>query len=229
MRIHIRALVGSGIYVDLGVLMTFTHASWGRKSAGSFPGILFGLAITIAAIGLSPNHAVASPSGEKFVKRIADNIVATIKSGGSKSQKTKKFSSVFTGNADIESMGSFALGKYSKSMKGAQRTRYYKLIRPYVSRVFLRRMTDAAVDKVVIGSSRDRGKNEEIVKTSVKFSDGRPDLAISWRLRRKGGNFKVIDLLVAGVSMIKSQRDEFTAEIRRNDGNVDSLLKYMGG
>lgn len=205
------------------------QGAWGRRSVNTFPGLFLGLAVMLAAVGWTSDQAAASKSGEKFVQRIADNIVATIKSGASKSQQTKKFSAVFTRNADIKSMGSFALGKYSKNMKGSQRTRYFKLIRPYVSRVFLRRMTDAAVDKVVINSSRARGKNEEIVKTSVKFTDGRPDLAISWRLRRKGGGYKVIDLLVAGVSMIKAQRDEFTAEIRRNNGNVDSLLKYMGG
>ncbi len=205
------------------------QGAWGRRSTGSFPGLFLGLAVMLAAVGWTNDQALASKGGEKFVQRIADSIVATIKSGGSKSQQTKKFSSVFTRNADIRSMGSFALGKYSKGLKGSQRKQYFSLIRPYVSRVFLRRMTDAAVDKVVIKSSRARGKNEEIVKTSVKFTDGRPDLAISWRLRRKGGSFKVIDLLVAGVSMIKAQRDEFTAEIRRNNGDASSLLKYMGG
>lgn len=209
-----------------GVLMIYL-SSWGRTPALPAPAVA--LALFFAAATFVTGPAAASPAGERFVQGIADKIVTTIKGGGSESQKTREFASVFTGNADIRAIGAFALGQYSQKMSGSQKSEYFRLIRPYVSRAFLRRMTDAAVDKVLIGSSRVRGKNEELVKSRVKFTDGRPDLAISWRLRRKGGRYKVIDILVSGVSMIRSQRDEFTSVIRRNNGNVDALLNYMRG
>ena len=208
--------------------MTYS-GSWGRVPAFSVPTLALALIVAVAAFTTATDSAKASPAGERFVQGIANKVVATIKGGGSASQKTRKFASVFTSNADIRAIGTFALGKYSRKMSGSQKSQYFRLIRPYVSRVFLRRMTDAAVDKVTISSSRKRGNNEELVKSKVKFTDGRPDLAISWRLRRKGGGYKVIDILVSGVSMIKAQRDEFTSVIRRNNGNVDALLNYMRG
>ena len=163
------------------------------------------------------------------MQRIADDIVATIKSGGFEVPADAEVQLRFHPQRGHQVDGQLRPWKIFQAAQGCPAQAVLQLIRPYVSRVFLRRMTDAAVDKVVIVSSRARGKNEEIVKTSVKFTDGRPDLPISWRLRRKGGGFKVIDLLVAGVSMIKAQRDEFTAQIRKNNGDVASLLKYMGG
>jgi len=182
------------------------------------------VATTLGAASI--DRAAASPAAEAFVKKIAGNVVSTIKSGGSDAQQIRKFRSVFTSNADIASIGTFALGKYAKQLPSSRRSEYFNLVEKFVTKVFLSRMTRAAVDTVQVAGSQTFGK-DEVVTTNVTFSDGRPNLVFKWRVRRKGGGFKIVDLSVAGVWLAVEQRSTFVSIISQAGGDVGALLSYL--
>jgi len=166
----------------------------------------------------------ADASSESRVQSIADSIVAIIKGGGSEAQKTARFRSAFIKYADINTMGTFALGKYASTVKGAQRQQYFSLIDDYVTRKFAALIVTSPVSAVKVTKSSMRGP-DELVSSTVEFSDGRPSSPMIWRLRRG----RVIDISFQGAWIVNVQKDVFTSIISRNNGDISALLKHMGG
>ena len=193
-----------------------------RATFGILTGAVAALAMTSSPFG----RAEASAGAESFVKRVAGNVVSTIKAGGSDSQQLSKFRSVFTSNADIPSIGTFALGQYAKQLPSSRRSEYFSLVEKFVTKVFLSRMTRAAVNTLEVKGSQSFGK-DEVVTTNVTFSDGRPDLVFKWRVRPKGGGYKVVDISVAGVWLAVEQRSTFVSIISQAGGDVGALLSYL--
>jgi phospholipid transport system substrate-binding protein len=189
-------------------------------------GILAGALIALTMIATPLDRASATAGAEAFVKKVAGNVVSTIKSGGSDAQQLSRFRSVFTSNADIPSIGTFALGKYAKQLPSSRRSEYFSLVEKFVTKVFLSRMTRAAVNTVEVKGSQTFGK-DEVVTTNVAFTDGRPDLVFKWRVRRKGGGYKVVDISVAGVWLAVEQRSTFVSVINQAGGDVGALLSYL--
>lgn len=166
----------------------------------------------------------ANAGSERKVQGIANSIVAIIKGGGSTAQKTAKFRSAFIRHADVRTMGNFALGRYARTVKGPKRKRYFSLIDDYVTRKFAALIVTSPVSAVKVSKSTKRG-SDELVSSRVEFSDGRPSAPMTWRLRRG----KIIDISFQGAWIVNTQKDVFTSIISRNNGNIDALLKHMGG
>lgn len=191
-------------------------------NAARLPAVALTVAVFASVTALSLPTAEASSEGR--VQSIANNIVTIIKGGGSEADKTSRFRSAFVKYADINTMGTFALGKYASSVKGAQRQKYFSLIDDYVTRKFAALIVTSPVSAVKVTKSSMRG-SDELVSSTVEFSDGRPSSPMIWRLRRG----RIIDISFQGAWIVNIQKDVFTSIISRNNGDISALLKHMGG
>ncbi len=174
---------------------------------------------------LYQNTAIASPSGEAWVSSVSGQVVSVINGGGSTASKSSKFRSLFSSKADTNSIALYVLGKYRKKLPSSRRSEYFSLVKRYVAKVYLSHLNKARVKNVDIKSSKACRK-DECVKTVVGL-DGRGPLKITWRIRKRGGGFKIVDLNVQGIWLAGAQQSSFVSRISSSGGDVNSLIDWL--
>ena len=92
--------------------------------------------------------------------------------------------------------------------------------------VYSQRFEDYNGQDIEIIGSRPEGKRDILVSSILK-QDGGPDVRLDWRVRKKNGRHKVVDVIVEGVSMSLTQRSDFASVIQRGGGNVEALLQHL--
>ncbi len=143
-----------------------------------------------------------------------------------KSQREKEFRKLINENFDMKTIGRFALGRYWRSSSPKERKEYLKLFKEMIIHVYTKRFGDYNGEKLVVTSARREGKSDVIVSSSIITQRGQ-NISVDWRVRYKKGNYKVIDVIIEGVSMSLTQRSDFASVIQRGGGNVKVLLDHL--
>ena len=107
-----------------------------------------------------------------------------------------------------------------------QKKEYLSLFKDMVIDVYSKRFEDYNGQKIEVTRSRPEGKRDVLVSSILK-QDGGPDVRLDWRVRKKGSQYKVIDVIVEGVSMSLTQRSDFASVIQRGGGEVEALLVHL--
>ena len=142
-------------------------------------------------------------------------------------QRQKKFRSLLEKNFDMKTISRFALGRYWRTATKEQRKDYYTLFEDMIVDVYSNRFQEYDGQDIKISGARKTGKADALVSSVIVPKSG-SDIPVEWRVRRKkNGAFKVIDIIVAGVSMSLTQRSDFSSVIQRGGGKVDVLLDHL--
>lgn len=144
----------------------------------------------------------------------------------SQSQKVKKFENLLEDSFDMKTIARFALGRYWRTSTPKQRDEYMKLFREMVLKVYSQRFNEYKGQNIEVKSARRDGDKDVIVNSFIT-SPGNPDVQVDWRVRYKQDEYKVIDVVVEGVSMSVTQRSDFASVIQRGGGNIDVLLAHL--
>jgi phospholipid transport system substrate-binding protein len=208
---------------------------------------------TIALMNVSPVHAAAPDmqapnAGTSFTQasaaqagtseRGAFDFVKTTTDRGlrfladpnsSHAQKTADFRKLLDASFDLDTIGRFALGRYWNQATDAQKAEYLKLFRKMVVDVYSNRFEEYKGQKIDVRSFRllDPAKNDTLVTSFLVPPNGGEEVQVDWRVRNKNGTYKIVDVMVAGVSMSVTQRSDFASVIQRGGGNVDALLTQL--
>ncbi|MGE4313604.1 MAG: phospholipid-binding protein MlaC [Pseudobdellovibrionaceae bacterium] len=168
-------------------------------------------------------------AAEDFVRRMAEDGTGFLADKSlSASQKSEKFSTLLNRNFDLDVIGKFSLGRYWKQMNPAQQKEYLKLFKKMVIGVYTRRFDDYQGQEVeVVGSTEIPGTKDTMVKSKIIQPDGTTPVEVDWRVSTKSGSPRIIDVLVAGVSMSVTQRSDFASVIQRGGGDVEVLLDHL--
>lgn len=143
------------------------------------------------------------------------------------SEKTASFRKLLNRSFDLDAIGKFTIGRYWKQMTPDQKSEYLKLFNDMVVRTYSRRFSEYQGQTVEVTGSRPNGDNEAFVDSTINDPNGSEPVKVVWRVRNKGGNMKIIDVVVAGVSMSVTQRSDFASVIQRGGGNVEALLTHL--
>lgn len=141
-------------------------------------------------------------------------------------QKKESFRKLLQDSFDLETIGRFVLGRYWKTATAQQRTEYQQLFRKMVADVYATRFGDYDGQKFETRGHRGDGEKDTIVTSYIVPSNG-PEIQIDWRVRYKNGGYKVVDVIVEGVSMSVTQRSDFSAVIQRGGGDMQVLLAHL--
>lgn len=169
----------------------------------------------------------ASTEGAKqFIVKMGDRGINFL-GDESKSQEAKKaeFTQLLDDSFDMSTIGRFVLGTHWKSATPAQQKEYQKLFRKMIINVYSKRFSDYKGQKFDVRSAKTEGKDTTV--TSYIVPDSGPEVRVDWRVRNKGGSYKVVDIIVEGVSMAMTQRSDFASVIQRGGGNIESLLEHL--
>ncbi len=143
-------------------------------------------------------------------------------------QKISSFRTLLNDSFDLETIGRFVLGRYWKTSSEQQRQEYLGLFRKMVVDVYAKRFGDYKGQKFETRGSRADGDKDTIVSSYIIPGNG-PEVQVDWRVRFKNGQYKIVDVIVEGVSMSVTQRSDFAAVIQRGGGDVSVLLAHLRG
>jgi len=185
------------------------------------------LGATIAVPGLL--WAAASPQAvagaQSFITNLAQQGLTILQSTGGKiEQREAQFRNLLANSFDMPFIARFALGKYWRKATPQQRADYVALFTEFILKSYSRRMGGYSGETFSVSSARTAGKKDIMVKTQI-VQPGGPPIKADWRVRPQKGQFKIIDIMVEGVSMAVTQRSEFSAVVRQR--GVPGLLQAL--
>ncbi len=141
-------------------------------------------------------------------------------------QKTAQFRDLLNTSFDMRTIGRFAMGRHWRSASKEQQTEYLNLFNDMVINVYTGRFSEYKGQGFEVVSSRADGKKDYLVSSYIVPGNG-SKIKLDWRLRHKNGQYKVIDIIIEGVSMSLTQRSDFSSVIQRGGGKVDVLLEHL--
>jgi phospholipid transport system substrate-binding protein len=144
----------------------------------------------------------------------------------SQQQRKEEFRKLLRSSYDMRTIGRFALGTHWKTATKAQQEEYQGLFEKKIVEVYSARFSEYKGQQLEVTSARAEGDTDTIVTSYVLPSAGGEKVQVDWRVRNKGG-YKVIDVIVAGVSMAMTQRSDFSSVIQRGGGDINVLLDHL--
>ena len=184
------------------------------------------LAALIVLVGLSAQ--AAADGATDFIRHMGDRAVATVNAQNlSDAARAKRFGSIFRDAFAVPVIGRFVLGQYWRRASDAERKEYLRVFSDYVVQTYTDRFSGAVGVKFSVGQERSVGDGDNLVSSQIIRPGGQQPVNVQWRVKRLPTGYKVVDVIVDGVSMLISQRDEFASIINQNGGKVAGLIQAL--
>lgn len=165
---------------------------------------------------------------EDFVNKMASDAISFLGDASlSEEQKQKEFSKLLNRSFDMKTIGRFALGRYWRTASAEQRKEYQELFRKMIVEVYSRRFGEYDGQNLEIRGSKADSDKDITVESFIMSPSNNQKIRVDWRIRNKDGQYKVIDVMVEGVSMALTQRSDFSSVIQRGGGQVSVLLEHL--
>ena len=160
-----------------------------------------------------------------FIRQLGDQAIAALRApGASLEAREAQFRKLLSEGFDLAFIGRFVLGRHWRKATPEQRTDYMALFSEYVLQTYSSRLGGYAGETMAILSERPAGTKDMLVSTRIERPSGPPILA-NWRVRTSGERYRVIDIMVEGVSMVVTQRSEFAAVVQRH--GLQGLIEVL--
>ncbi len=179
------------------------------------------------------SHALPISSSERaegaknFIKGVAKRGIDFLSNGDlTEAQRKKEFRNLLVTSFDIKTIGRFALGRYWRTANPKQQKEYLGLFEDMIVDVYSRRFDEYKGQDVHVIDVLEKTETDIIVNSEV-VPDSGPKFHVDWRVRYKNGQYRIIDIMVEGVSMALTHRSDFSAVIQRGGGKVDVLLEHL--
>ncbi len=195
------------------------------KRAVSRRGFLFAIVVLSMGFGDFASAAAQSGAASRFIRGLGDQAIATMTVPGvGQEAREARIRSLVSRGFDLSFIGRFALGRHWRRATAAQRAEYSRLFGEYVLKTYTARFGGYAGQTMAVLSERRAGTKDVVVSTLIEHPYG-PPIAADWRVRTTGARYRIIDLVIEGVSMVVTQRSEFAAVIQRRglQGLIDEL------
>jgi phospholipid transport system substrate-binding protein len=129
---------------------------------------------------------------------------------------------------DIRGVGFYSLGSTRKVLNDSQKQKYFELFENYFLKSFSSRLSEYTNPKIDVQSKKVINKNYTIVNSILVSSTDRPEVKIDWRIYTKNPNDPLIrDLIIEGLSLARTQKEEFASVLNSNDGDIKALFKTL--
>ncbi|MBT5413069.1 MAG: ABC transporter substrate-binding protein [Rhodospirillaceae bacterium] len=189
------------------------------------------VAAPLAIVGFGSAHAETTRDGAgKFVQGLGDRALEAIANESvTKEQRDKHFREILSEGFDVPAIAAFCMKQYWRKATPEQRDRYVSLFTDLIVQTYSSRLKSIyngetlSVRQVVAD-----GKNGAMVQSEIKSPNaGDSSVRVDWRVRRPNDDYKIVDVLVEGISMAITQRDEFVAVIQSKGGDIDAFLDTL--
>ena len=169
-----------------------------------------------------------SSEAEKFVQLTVDRASAVLSDNSSKEEKIDKLKNIAKETVDINGIGLYTLGSHRKNLSIKQKQEYAFLFEEYFLKTFSSRLAEYTDPKIKVKSKKKLNKNYTIVSSVLIATEKRPEVKIEWRVYTKDPNNLLIrDLIIEGLSLVRTHREEFNSIIQSNDGDINALFSKL--
>ena len=174
------------------------------------------------------NNVSLAKEPSKLISEIVNQASVILSSTDPVEVKIIKLNNIAEKNVDIEGIGMYTLGKYRKTLNEDQKIKYKKLFKSYFLKSFSSRLVDYSDPKINVVSQKKINDKYTIVNTILEETSKNPEIKIDWRIYTKNPKRPLIrDLIVEGLSLARTQKEEFKSIIQNNDGEINYLFKSL--
>ena len=185
---------------------------------------LFFIALSLT---IFTNH-VFSVEPDVFVQSTVNRASQILSSTSAKEEKIEKLQVVAKETVDIKGIGFYTLGAYRKNLNNDQKKEYSVLFEKYFLKSFASRLAEYSNPEIEVNSKEKLSENYTMVSSILVATDKRPEIEINWRIYTKNSENPLIrDLIIEGLSLARTQKEEFSSIINSNDGNIDALFETL--
>ena len=181
----------------------------------------------IFIINLIFGNAIAIEA-DIFVQSTVNRASKLLSENISKQEKIEKLKSIAKDTVDIKGIGYYTLGKIRKDLSDSDRAKYSDLFEEYFLKSFSSRLAEYTNPEIDVFNKEMINSNYTIVNSVLKATNERPEIKIDWRIYTKNPKQPLIrDLIIEGLSLARTQKEEFTSILNSNDNNINALFKIL--
>jgi phospholipid transport system substrate-binding protein len=163
-----------------------------------------------------------------FVQSTVNRASQVLSDNLSKDQKIIELKSIAAETVDIKGIGMYTLGSYRKILSEDQKNEYAILFEQYFLKTFSSRLAEYSNPEIEVKSKEKLNKNYTMVSSVLVSTEQRPEVKIDWRIYTKNpDDLKIRDLIIEGLSLVRTQKEEFASIIESNNGDINALLTSL--
>ena len=180
-------------------------------------------------ITLLLNHNYAfSIEPDVFVQSTVSRAAETLSGSYTKQERIEKLKDIAKETVDIEGISFYSLGAYRKSLNEDQLIRYKIVFNDYFLKSFSSRLAEYSNPEIEVNTQKKINNNYTIVSSTLRGTNTRPEIKIEWRVYTKDPeNLLIRDLIIEGLSLARTQKEEFSSIINSNNGDIEALIKNL--
>tara|TARA_B100001057_G_C22660241_1_gene875673 strand:+ start:374 stop:973 length:600 start_codon:yes stop_codon:yes gene_type:complete len=173
------------------------------------------------------SNLIASVSSS-FIDDITNRASNILSSQDTEEFKIQELIKIGENSVDIDGIGFYSLGKHRKNLNDEQKDEYRKIFRKYFLKSFSTRLVEYKEAKIIVISEDIKSEKYTIVKSKLMATSNRPEISIEWRVYTKDPSKPLIrDLIIEGLSLARTQREEFNSIIMNNGGDISALFTSL--
>ena len=163
-----------------------------------------------------------------FIQSTVNRASAALSESFTKEEKIRKLKNIAKETVDINGIGLYTIGKHRKKMTDKEKSEYLVLFEKYFLKTFSDRLSEYTNPKVSVNDSQKLNENYTIVSSILVATKERTEIKIDWRVYTNDPQNPLIrDLIIEGLSLARTQREEFNSIIRSNNGDINSLFNSL--
>ena len=179
-------------------------------------------------ISLSNFNLAYSISPDVFIQSTVNRASQVLSENISKEEKIKKLKIIAKETVDIKGVGFYSLGSARKNLNDEQKEIYNKLFKNYFLISFSSRLAEYTNPEIDVYNKEVLSENYTIVNSLLKATNERPEIKIDWRIYTKNPDNPLIrDLIIEGLSLARTQKEEFASILNSNDGDINALYEAL--
>ena len=169
-----------------------------------------------------------SQTASEFINALTIEVSDILSSKVTDEEKIIQLKKIAENTVDINGIGLYTLGKYRKSLTDTQKKQYSELFKNYFLKSFSSRLVGYSDAKIAVLSEEIRNEKYTIVFSKLVGTSDRPEVKIDWRVYTKDPEHPLVrDLIIEGLSLARTQKEEFNSIIVNNDGNIEALFENL--
>ena len=169
-----------------------------------------------------------SIEADVFVQSTVNRASQVLSKKISKEEKINELKSIAKETVDIKGVGFYSLGTIRKNLNDSQKIQYTKLFEDYFLKSFSSRLAEYTNPEIEVNNKKILNKNYTIVNSLLVGTSERPEVRIDWRVYTKDSENPLIrDLIIEGLSLARTQKEEFSSILNSNDGDINALFKTL--
>ena len=181
--------------------------------------------ISLSIISLNNAYPITP---DIFVQSTVNRASQILSENISKVEKIEKLKLIAKETVDIKGVGFYSLGNARKKLNGDQKKKYSELFEQYFLKSFSSRLAEYTNPEIEVKGKKILNENYTIVNSLLIATSERPEVKIDWRIYTKDPNNPLIrDLIIEGLSLARTQKEEFSSILNSNDGDINSLFKTL--